>query len=110
MVIGENREKDLIQLESLVQREKLAGYIVNHFYYHLRTLYPLEFIYLARKYNKSSVGHQHFIQQAKEKINRAYSTMNNYLIVPPETNEQIKEFEYAIRKLHQLLIKQNKEN
>lgn len=36
--------------------------------------------------------------------------MNNYLITPPESEEQIKEFEYVVRKLQQLLIKQNKEN
>lgn len=97
MTIGKNREKDLIQLESFVKRENLAGHIVHHFYYHLRSVYPLEFIYLTRKHNKSSKGHQYFIQQAEEKINKAYSTMNKYLIVPPETVEQTKEFEYVVK-------------
>jgi hypothetical protein len=110
MVIGENREKDLAQLETFVKREKLAGQIAHLFYHHLRVVYPLEFIHLARKHNKSNAGHQYYIQQAKEQINRAYGKMNIYLITPPESEEQIKEFEYVVRKLQQLLIKQNKEN
>jgi len=109
-MIGKNRGEDLNQLENLVKREKLAGYIVHHFYYHLRSMYPLEFIYLARKHNKSSAGHLSYIQEAKLQINKAYGLMNKYLIIPPETQEQIKEFEYVVRKLQQLLIKQNKEN
>ena len=72
MVIGENREKDLAQLEYFVKREELAGHIVHLFYHHLRSVYPLEFIYLARKHNKSNAGHQYYIQQAKEQSHRVW--------------------------------------
>ena len=110
MTIGKNKEEELIQLENLVKREKLAGHIIHHFYYHLRNRYPLEFIYLARKYNKSSPGHQHYIQEAKEQINKLYGLMNHYLLIPPKTDEQIKEFGQVVDKLESLLIKQSKEN
>ena len=109
-MIGKNKEKDLIQLEDLVKREKLAGHIVHHFYYHLRTMYPLEFIHLAIKYNKTSIGHQYYIKEAIERINKIYNKMNDYTFKYPETDEGTKELENNIKKLQQRLLKQNKEN
>lgn len=68
MVIGENREKDLAQLETFVKREKLAGHIVHLFYHHLRAVYPLEFIYLARKHNKSNADISIIFNRLKSKL------------------------------------------
>jgi hypothetical protein len=110
MIIGEDKDKDLHQLEKFVKHPDLHGYITHMWYGALRSRYPYDFILYAKKHNRTSEGYQRLLDIAAERVNELYAAINSYLIDPPKTEEQKVEFERIIAVFEKLLRKQNAEN
>jgi hypothetical protein len=50
------------------------------------------------------------INAANYLINGMKSSLNKYILMPPEDDDQKREFDMLIYRLEELLLKQNKEN
>jgi len=110
MPISKDRLEDLRHLEHFVKELKVSGSVSNLWYHSLRAAYPFEFIYLAKKYNKSDSGQKRLVQEAINLLNKNYARLKHYLTDPPETEEEKKEFDKVVNTLEGLLLKQNSAN
>lgn len=110
MTVGENKQNDLVQLESFVKTPKLNGFVNHLWYSHLRYYYPLEFMRLMKKHEKCDAWHIYCHQVAKKRFNDLFATLNTFLVIPPETDKEKQKFNTVIKKLEELISKQIKDN
>jgi len=108
--VGENRQQDLVQLETFVQNPKLTGFVNHLWYSYLRFYYPLEFIRLVNKYEKCDAWHISLHQEAIKKFNELFATFNTFLVIAPKTGKEKQEFNKATKRLEKLISVQIKYN
>jgi hypothetical protein len=116
MIGKDKKQQDLDQLERFILEPKISEYFTHLWYSSLRNKYPFQYLQLLKKHRngkKDSIE----LEVDDDRINVAINwlssmraLLNKYIIVPPEDDDQNREFDMLITRLEELLLKQNKEN
>ena len=116
-MIGKDRKKQNLEtLKSYISNSQIGGYTSHQWYRALRSGYPFQFLQLMKMYRNTkkdpaSVRYDDIlISEAIARVNSAYIVLKKYLLHPPETEEEKKDFEKWVDYLEDILLKQNKEN
>lgn len=116
MIGKEKKQENLEILKRLVTNPRIGGFGSHLWYRSLRCAYPFQFIQLMKKYRNlkkdpEAVRYDDvLISEAIVRVNNAYAVLKKYLLHPPETEEEKKDFEERVDYLEDILLKQNKEN
>ena len=110
MFLGKNKHEDLKKLEEFVKAPRIYGYVSHHWYGHLRQIYPVEFIDLARSNKELRLKNKYYLQETCARVNKIYGKMISYLIIPPKSDIEKHEFEFTLKKLELLLLRQIQQN
>jgi len=116
MIGKDKRQQELERLEKFIREPKISGYVAHMWFSSLRNKYPFQYLQLLQKHRDTSKDPEE-LQVYEDKIfaaiywiNGMKESFNKYIIMPPEDEDQEREFDMLISRLEELLLKQNKEN
>ena len=116
MIGKDKKQQDLDRLERFILEPKISEYFTHLWYSSLRNKYSFQYLQLLKKHRNAKKDptelevDDDMINAAINWISSMKAGLNKYIIMPPEDDDQKREFDMLITRLEELLLKQNKEN
>jgi hypothetical protein len=116
MIGKDKKQQALEQLEKFILDPEVKNYFTFLWFSSLRNEYPFQYLQLLKKHRNRN-NDPDIVKSFDDRIIAAIywienmkSGFNKYIIIPPENEDQKKEFKMLTTRLKELLLKQNKEN
>lgn len=116
MIGKDKRQQELERLEKFIRETKISGYVAHLWFSSLRNKYPFQYLQLLQKHRKAITDpaklevNEDRIYAAECWINGMKASFTKYLLMPPEDEDQKREFDMLANRLEEWLLKQNQEN
>lgn len=116
MIGKDNKQKELERLEKFILGPEISEYFTFQWFNSLRNKYPFQYLLLLKKHRDGNKdpdtinNYDDKIYAASYWIENMKALFNKYILIPPEDEDQKREFEMLAKRLEELLLKQNNQN